>query len=708
MEVLSTEKLIQEISSINFQDNPKTIASSLLKLICNSFSFEFAIFYTFSDNHKLGIFISCDIPPDFFEINNTKRDPAFLELINELLPVEEKKFFTDEAIETLPQDLKDLLEKFKIKFLFHKTLPTKDAKPSGLLFFGTQPNLNLQDQISPLTIILPFFSMASRIEHLSDEVANKNSQLEKEKFLTDEIREDIRVLSLELEFQVQERARSFQRNSRNFNITLNSIADAVITTDSFGKIVRINQAAELITGWSQFEACGKPIQAIMKIVSLKDRTEIPNPVSPVLTTRKRQEKSEAAILISKNGQERIISETASPIIDDEEDEFFGVILVFRDITNDFKLKESLKKSEERYRFLIDNLEQNIFYKDLNSKYIYCNLPYARFLKIKPEEITGKNDFDFFPKEFAEKYRADDKKFISEGTSHTVEEKVVQGSKEFWVLTTKTPVRDENGQIIGLLGIFHDITEKKVLEDQIKNMNQFLEARVMERTSQLEATNKELESFCYSVSHDLRAPLRGIDGISLALIEDFADQFPAEAQEYLKRIRTATQRMGQLIDDLLKLSRITRAGLVKKIVDISQIANTAKEHFLENSLNREIEFVIRPGVYVNADPDLIRVVMDNLISNAFKFTAPRKKARIEFGTIELEGEKILFVQDNGVGFDMAYVGKLFGAFQRLHGINEFEGTGIGLATVQRIVMKHGGRVWAEGAPNRGAAFYFTLE
>jgi len=235
----------------------------------------------------------------------------------------------------------------------------------------------------------------------------------------------------------------------------------------------------------------------------------------------------------------------------------------------------------------------------------------------------------------------------------------------------------------------------------------LEERVHGRTAELEAANKELEAFSYSVSHDLRAPLRGIDGWSLALLEDCAAQLDARGRQYLDRVRAEAQRMGFLIDDMLELSRVARADMQWEIVDISALAKRVSVRLQEAQPSRRIDFVIEPGLQANGDTRLLAIVMENLLGNAVKFTGTRKQARIEVGQSQEPSERPFFVRDNGVGFDMAYSAKLFGAFHRLHRSSEFPGTGIGLATVQRIVHRHGGRIWAEARPDQGAAFYFVV-
>ncbi|UTW13400.1 sensor histidine kinase [Marinobacterium rhizophilum] len=234
-----------------------------------------------------------------------------------------------------------------------------------------------------------------------------------------------------------------------------------------------------------------------------------------------------------------------------------------------------------------------------------------------------------------------------------------------------------------------------------------EQELHRRTEELEAANKELEAFSYSVSHDLRAPLRAIDGFSQALMEDYGDQLGDVGSDYLARVRAAAQRMGTLIDALLSLSRISRAGLNRSSLDISALAESVMADIRGSDPDRKVELVIAPAAIVQADPHLIRAVLENLMNNAWKYSGKCQVAKIEFGLDLLNGETCYYVRDNGAGFDMAYADKLFGAFQRLHHEQEYPGTGIGLATVQRIIHRHAGRIWAQAAVGEGATFYFTL-
>ncbi|HET9402771.1 MAG TPA: ATP-binding protein [Candidatus Acidoferrales bacterium] len=234
-----------------------------------------------------------------------------------------------------------------------------------------------------------------------------------------------------------------------------------------------------------------------------------------------------------------------------------------------------------------------------------------------------------------------------------------------------------------------------------------ETRLRHANAQLRSTNRELEAFSYSVSHDLRAPLRGIDGFSQALLEDHSAQLDEQGKVYLQRVRTAVQRMGSLIDDLIGLSRIARTQLGREAVDLSQLARTVAEEVRNSDSARTAQFSIAPDLRAEGDPRLLRVVFQNLFGNSYKFTSKRERAQIEFGRTNENGKSAFFIKDNGAGFDPEYSSRLFGAFQRLHAASEFPGTGIGLATVQRIIHLHGGDIWAKGEPGRGATFFFTL-
>lgn len=276
-----------------------------------------------------------------------------------------------------------------------------------------------------------------------------------------------------------------------------------------------------------------------------------------------------------------------------------------------------------------------------------------------------------------------------------------------VLARAAPIHDDEGVVTAGVVVFHDITERKQAEDEVRRLNAELEQRVVARTAQLEATNRELEAFAYSVSHDLRAPLRAIDGFSAMVAEDAAEHLTAADVEHLQRVRNAAQRMGLLIDDLLGLSRTARKDLTVTSVDLTGLAEEVSAELRREQPEREVDLVIAPHLRADADPALLRMILVNLLDNAWKFTSKHETARVEVGAREVDGECVFFVRDDGAGFDTRHARKLFGAFERMHSPGEFEGTGIGLATVQRLVTRHGGRIWAEAEVEKGATFYFTL-
>ena len=259
----------------------------------------------------------------------------------------------------------------------------------------------------------------------------------------------------------------------------------------------------------------------------------------------------------------------------------------------------------------------------------------------------------------------------------------------------------------MAGTHTNIEDRKRAERELLQYRNHLEQLIEKRTIELSAANKELESFSYSVSHDLRTPLRAMDGFSKALLEDYANVLDEHGKGYLERICNASQNMGQLIDDLLKLSRVTRTEMRRDTVDLAELAHAIAENLIHDDPKRNITFDIAPKIETYGDAHLLKLLLENLLGNAWKFTGNNTNAKVEFNFASDERGTVYYVRDNGAGFDMAYADKLFGPFQRLHSVTEFEGTGIGLATAQRIVHRHGGEIWAESEVGKGATFYFRL-
>jgi PAS domain S-box-containing protein len=378
----------------------------------------------------------------------------------------------------------------------------------------------------------------------------------------------------------------------------------------------------------------------------------------------------------------------------------------------------IKAQEQFIRKLSLAVEQStnmILIADSTGAIEYVNPTFSGVTGYPPEEVTGKNLRALMtgarPLENFEKlWSAVNRGF--EWRGEFLHRK--KSGEMFWAEASITTLSTEAGYANYFVAVLQDISERRQAEEQIRGLNGQLETRVSERTEELERSNrklaeinKELESFCYSVSHDLRAPLRAMGGFSGILREDYSGVLDEAGKECLDRISSAAVNMGQLIDDLLKLSQVTRSPLSQVKVDLSELAAQSLRELAADEPQREVQTVIREGVETCGDPSLIQLALHNLLGNAWKYTGKQPRARIEFGAHTCNGETVYFVRDNGAGFDMVHVSLLFKAFHRLHAAGEFSGTGIGLATVERIVARHGGRIWAEAEVGKGATFYFTL-
>jgi PAS domain S-box-containing protein len=507
----------------------------------------------------------------------------------------------------------------------------------------------------------------------------------------------------------------------------NSANFSSIATDAKGIIQIFNVGAEHMLGYTAAEVMNQitpadisdPQEVIARAEALS--LELGTPIAAgfealVFKASRGIEDIYQLTYVRKDGSRfpAVVSVTA---LRDAQEAIIGYLLIGTDNTARKQADDALQKKEVQLKAIIENLVEGVIVSDLNGELLLSNHAV--------QELYGHAGLVESPRHLAEFVDT----FEIWGVDGTVLPRdgwplarILRGEKlrsvqvrirrahSDWQRVfsySGTLVQDTGGQPMMAVVTISDITERARVADVIHQLNTDLERRVADRTAQLETANQELEAFCYSVSHDLRAPLRTLDGFSQALLEDYADKLDTQGRNYLGRIRAGSQRMGQLIDDLLNLSRLSRDEMCREPVNLSKMAHEVADEMRATAPQRDAEFVIADGLIAETDPRLLRIVLTNLFGNAWKFTAKRPHARIEFGSSGENGGKEYFMRDNGAGFDPAYASKLFGVFQRLHAASDFPGTGIGLATVQRIIQRQGGRVWAEGKVEQGATFHFTL-
>jgi PAS domain S-box-containing protein len=519
--------------------------------------------------------------------------------------------------------------------------------------------------------------------------------------MTDAIDRRVRERTLELQTAVAERREAEEvlklANAYNRSL-LEASLDPLVTIDADGKITDANNAAELATGVARERLIGSDFSDYFT-----EPDQARQGYQKVFTDGYVKDYPLAIRHISG----RITHVLYNAVIyKDEAGNPQGVFAAARDITERKKAEDALRLANAYNRSLLEASLDPLVTIDADGKITDVNAATEKVTGHSRRELIGTDFSDYFTEPAKAKVgyqRVFDEGFVMDYALEIQR----QDGHTTPVLYNAAVYRDEAGGVIGVFAAARDITERKKAEEEIRKLNRELEARVIERTAQLEASNRELEAFAYSVSHDLRTPLRGIDGFSLALLEDYADKLDDTGKDYLNRVRAGALKMGQLIDALLNLSRLTRGEVRRASVDLSLLAKNAAEELRKSEPERRAEFIIVSGATVKGDPVMLRAVIDNLFANAWKFTSKRGAARIEFGVTKGAERTAYFVRDNGSGFDMAYANKLFTAFQRLHGAADFPGLGIGLATVQRIIHRHGGKVWAEGEVGKGAVFYFTL-
>ncbi|MGA7595158.1 MAG: PAS domain S-box protein [Gallionella sp.] len=517
-----------------------------------------------------------------------------------------------------------------------------------------------------------------------------------------QLAQSIDDMAASLQAQQSETARA---NARFANIIALS-EDAIISVDENQRILIFNQGAEKIFAYTAAEMIGQPLDKLL-----------PERLAEVHREHMRQFATESVAVRDmnrrpgvfgrrKDGSEFFAEARISRMMDNGKP-IFTVYL--RDISERRRTEQALLQKEQLLTMVgamakvggweLDPLTQKVLWNDV----------VAGIFGMDPKEhINVETGLRPYQGESRTAIEAAIQNAMAYGQPFDLKlEIVTAGGERKWVRAIAQAIK-KDGEVVKVWGSVQDITEHKHAEEEIRQLNANLEQRILERTTELVSANKELEAFSYSVSHDLRSPLRSIDGFSQALLEDYADQLDNQGKDYLNRVRAATQRMGELIDDMLKLSRVTRVEMQRKPVDLSALATEVLAGLQNDEPERKVDCRVEPGLVAQGDDQLLRVALENLLGNAWKFTGKTANAKIEFGsTLGTDGDRLFFVRDNGAGFDMTYADKLFGVFQRLHQVNEFPGTGVGLATVLRIARRHGGQVRGAGVPGQGATFYFTL-
>lgn len=543
-----------------------------------------------------------------------------------------------------------------------------------------------------------------RVEDVSDFV-RVTQQNKKEHARSEQLKRIFEATELEILRRSQEldavnqklRAEIAEREQaeHQFRELIEAASDAIVIASHDGQIVLANSQAERWFGYSRHELIGQSVELLLPE---RFRQKHAGHRADYLSAPRSRPMGSGFDLFGqrKDGSEFPVEISLSSF---ETESGNLVISIVRDMTERKHSEELRTELQAQFRAVAETANDAIVSANGESNIVYVNPAAERIFGSPAADLTGQPMTLLFPERYHSKYLKAFADYLASSeevkSGKTIEIKGRhQGGVEFPIELSLASWKV--GKSVFATAILRDISERKTSEQSLRDY-----------AAQLEASNRELEAFSYSVSHDLRAPLRSIDGFSQALLEDYSPQLDRVGVDYLNRVRAAAQRMGHLIDDLLTLARVARVELKPQEIDLSAIALEVAVELRKSEPTREARIDIEPGLKSRGDARLLRVAFENLLGNAWKFTSGRPCAEVKFGVTYIEGVPAYYVRDNGAGFDMTYAGKLFSAFQRLHEGHEFPGTGIGLATVQRVIHKHGGKIWADATPNRGATFYFVL-